>query len=146
MEIGELLRAISGELKRGADNKLREKNLTSGQVAVILELSKAENYKLSFKELEKATHTSQPVNAGVISRLEEKGLVRTCISNEDHRIKYAVLTESGLTCSSDAIEDMEFSTNQLLSALSKDEMAELKRLLGKVFDSFANWKSAASST
>ena len=132
MEIGELIRIIAGTLKKNADNKLRESNLTIGQVSAILTLSRAENHTLSFKELERRTHTSQPVNVGIISRLEEKGFVKTNVNPDDRRDRYAILTEKGLSRSNEAEDDIEASTSAIFSVLSEDERTELKRILSKV--------------
>lgn len=132
MEIGELIRLIAGTLKKNADNKLRESNLTIGQVGAILTLSKAENHTLSFKELERLTHTSQPVNVGIISRLEDKGFVKTAVNPDDRRERYATLTEKGKSRAEEAENDIEASTSAIFSVLSEEEKAELKRILNKV--------------
>ena len=132
MEIGELIRIIAGTLKKNADNRLRESNLTIGQVNAILTLSKTENHTLSFKELERRTHTSQPVNVGIISRLEEKGLVQTGINPNDHRERFATLTEKGNRCSDEAEHDIESSTSAIFTVLSEEEKTELERILKKV--------------
>ena len=132
---GALIKQINDELEKQANNSLRSDGLTMAQVGVLLALNWIEEKQLTFKELEKTIHVAQSTTAGLISRLERKGLVECFGSAEDRRIKVVRLSEAGAQCCQMADQRMEATERELLSALTPAEREIFAMLLRKVRDS-----------
>ncbi|MET8518612.1 MarR family transcriptional regulator [Nocardioides sp. NBC_00163] len=74
-------------------------------------------------------------SAGVtfrLDRLEAAGLITRQRDAEDRRVVYSQLTDRGLEVINRAIEDHLHAENALLHHLTKEERAELARLLSKL--------------
>ena len=89
---GTLLKQIHDALEKQANNSLRADGLTMAQVGVLLMLDRAEHRQMPLKELEKALHVAQSTAAGIVSRLEQKGLVESFGDAEDRRVKVVRLS------------------------------------------------------
>ena len=89
---GYLLKQINDRLEKNANNILRTQDVTMSQLGALLELSRAPEGQLSLKELEKVLHVAQSTMAGIISRLERKGLVEPLADAGDRRIKLVQIT------------------------------------------------------
>lgn len=64
---------------------------------------------------------AQSTSAGIVSRLEEKGLIESFGDASDRRIKLVHITSSGLERTRDAEQEMNRAENQLLSSLTDTE-------------------------
>ncbi len=71
----------------------------------------------------------EKTTAGLISRLEQKGLVAVSGNKEDKRIKYVGITALGETFCKQAEQDMEYMETQLLGDLSPEVQTLLLRRL-----------------
>ena len=132
---GTLLKQIHDALEKQANNSLRADGLTMAQVGVLLMLDRAEHRQMPLKELEKALHVAQSTAAGIVSRLEQKGLVESFGDAEDRRVKVVRLSEAGAGCCRTADARMAEAERQLLSSLTEAERASFILLLRKVRDS-----------
>jgi len=131
---GLLIKKIHDAVGRHVNNALRERGLTLAQVRVLMELRKDEGTAKPLKELERRFHVAQPTVAGVVHRLEAKGLVRSCSDPEDSRVKLVHLTPEGekfLNANMREIEEME---KRLVKHLTETEQQELLRMLHTVYD------------
>lgn len=132
---GTLLKQIHDALEKQANNSLRADGLTMAQVGVLLMLDRAEHRQMLLKELEKALHVAQSTAAGIVSRLEQKGLVESFGDAEDRRVKVVRLSEAGAGCCRTADARMAEAERQLLSSLTEAERDIFILLLRKVRDS-----------
>lgn len=132
---GTLLKQIHDALEKQANNSLRADGLTMAQVGVLLMLDRAEHRQMPLKELEKALHVAQSTAAGIVSRLEQKGLVESFGDAEDRRVKVVRLSEAGAGCCRTADARMAAAERQLLSSLTEAERDIFILLLRKVRDS-----------
>lgn len=132
---GTLLKQIHDALEKQANNSLRADRLTMAQVGVLLMLDRAEHRQMPLKELEKALHVAQSTAAGIVSRLEQKGLVESFGDAEDRRVKVVRLSEAGAGCCRTADARMAEAERQLLSSLTEAERDIFILLLRKVRDS-----------
>lgn len=69
--------------------------MTISQSGVLVLLDKKSDKTASFKELEKSFGVSQPTMVGILSRLEQKGMVEVLADSKDKRIRRAHLTGVG---------------------------------------------------
>ena len=132
---GTMLKQIHDALEKRANNELRADGLTMAQVGVLLALNQAEEKQMPLKELEKSLHVAQSTTAGIVSRLEQKGLVESLGDPADRRVKVVRLSEAGAGCCRMADAQMEATEEQLLSALTEAERGIFIMLLRKVRDS-----------
>ena len=131
---GLLIKQIHDRLEKQSNNALRAKDLTMMQVSVLLALQKTAEQQLSMKELERYFGVAQSTVAGIVSRLEQKGLVEAIGDAVDKRIKLVHLTYAGELCCSEAACSMEEAEENLLRGLSSDERKVLNHLLKRVAD------------
>lgn len=105
---------------------------------VLMTLVDIPHKRLSFKELERQLALAQSTTAGLISRLEQKGLVSVTGDKDDKRIKYVEITELGITYCKDAEMEMDNTERKLVSALSEKERGKFLCLLKKVNETLKN--------
>lgn len=129
---GALLKQINDILEKNANNALREQNLTISQSGVLLLLDEKEDKTATFKELEKSFGVSQPTMVGILSRLEQKGLVEILTDPDDKRIRIAHLTHTGTDKCREGHKHMEAAEELLLAALTDQEKDEFLSLLVKI--------------
>jgi DNA-binding MarR family transcriptional regulator len=67
----------------------------------------------------------------IVDRLERAGLAERAAREGDRRVKLVRLTEKGATTKAELLAE-HYRPPAALSALSKDELEELVRLLGKI--------------
>jgi len=135
MACGALVKQIHDGLEKQINNRLREQDLTMAQFGVLVELGLTPEGELSLKELERRLHVAQSTAAGIVVRLEQKGLVESFGDPEDRRIKRVRMTPKGEACFRGADKDMEATEAQLLSALDPQERETLLYLLQKLCQS-----------
>lgn len=134
-DCGYLLKQINDRLEKTANNALRGQDLTISQLGALLELSQAPEGKLSLKELEKAVYVAQSTMAGIVSRLELKGLVEPLEDSADRRVKLVRITGPGLERARAAELHRAETEQRLLSGLTREERSIFHTLLKKVHDS-----------
>lgn len=70
--------------------------------------------------------------AGVIDRLEARGLLRRNMSTEDARVRLITLTDKGRTLLQSLMPSVVRAQDRMLAPLSKPERAEFMRMLCKL--------------
>lgn len=131
---GTLIKQIHDELEKNANNAMRADDITIAQCSVLLALHEASEQQLTLKELERLLRVAQSTAAGIVSRLEQKGLAEGFASPEDKRIKTVRITSRGIECCKHAERNMQKAEDRLLSGLTETEREILLRLLRKVRD------------
>lgn len=129
---GAIIKQIHDELEKNANNALRPQGLTMAQVGTLLALKDMPEGQCSLKEMEQILHVAQSTAAGIIVRLEQKGLVEGFGSSEDKRIKMVRITPTGEDCCFQAEKSMEETERKLLSGLTETEQSIFYSLLQKV--------------
>lgn len=133
---GVLIHQIHNIIEKNVNNQLRKKGLTLSQMNVLIALVSVSEKKLSFKELEKRLTLAQSTTAGLISRLEQKGLVSVLGDRDDKRIKYVEITAPGIKYCEDAKLEMNDTEEKLVACLSEEERKTFLSLLKKVNNAF----------
>lgn len=129
---GKLLKKISDEMRKNANNAMRAQNMTLTQMDALLDLYEAPDLQLSLKELEQRLHVAQSTAAGIVSRLEQKGLVLGLNDPTDKRVKLVQITPEGLQCVRTSRKFVEEGEDRLLSGLTETERDIFYTLLLKV--------------
>ena len=134
-DCGLLLKQISDELRKNGNNALRSQDLTLTQLDALAALDQAPNRRRSLKELEQILHVAQSTAAGIIARLEQKGLVEGLGDAADRRVKLVRITPAGVECVRTALHHRAEAEEKLLSGLTETERDIFYSLLKKVRDS-----------
>ena len=123
---------IHDAMEREANNALRSNNLTSTQMLTLLLVRRAGQDQLPLKELERALSVAQSTSAGIVSRLEAKGLLTAFSDPADRRVKLVRITPQGEAVCQQARRHIEDAEQKLLSGLTDTERDILCTLLQKV--------------
>lgn len=129
VDLGFKIKKINDMLEKGYNHRLQEQDLTFSQHHVLVYLKHQEDQTARLKELEKHFNVAQPTMAGIVVRLESKGLVRSSVLPDDRRVKVVTLTESGSELLHESFLSMKKGEQMLVSKLSNEEAEELGRLL-----------------
>lgn len=135
MDIGLKIKIISELMLKSINNEIRTDkiDITFQQMNILRYLSENPGRTASLKEMEKNFGTAQATMAGLVVRLEEKGLVNTFHQEEDRRIKMVRLSEKGWRVLSDRYQIKKKTEQKFISDLKPEEIAELNRLLDKLY-------------
>lgn len=129
---GRLIKQISDEMRKNANNAMRAQDMTMSQFGALFELDQAPEKQRSLKELEQSLHVAQSTVAGIISRLEQKGYVEGFGDAADRRVKLVRITPAGCECVANEEQNMAAAEQKLLSALTETEREIFHVLLQKV--------------
>lgn len=125
--IGYLIKSINDKLKIKADEDLKSHNLTLSQSRIVLLLSKKHGGATQ-KEIEDELGVSHPTVVGLVSRMEQNGIVYTFFDNKS-RSKIVKLTEQAIPLSKDMEETISKSENEMLNGLSYSEIDQIEKSL-----------------
>jgi DNA-binding MarR family transcriptional regulator len=131
---GWFIKRIDNALEKEANSNLQMLNLTMQQNRVLIQLAHAPENTLSLKALEERFGAAQSTVAGLVSRLEKKGLVEARSDPADKRIKLVRLTAEGLALHAQSHQKIVESEERLTRLLSEEEKAALLASLRKVWD------------
>lgn len=132
MAYGGFIKQLHDDFEKQANNLLRAQGLTMAQFGVLVELSLTAEKQMPLKALERRLHVAQSTAAGIVVRLEQKGLVESLGDAEDRRIKLVRITAKGEEYFLRADQDMARTEEWLLSALTDQEQNTLYGLLEKL--------------
>lgn len=131
---GWYIKRIDNALEKEANQNLQDLNLTMQQNRVLILLAHAEKHTLSLKELEEFFCAAQSTVAGLVSRLEKKGLIEAVPDPADRRVKLARLTEEGVKLHAKSRQKVVDSEERLTALLSPEEKEQLLTCLKKVYE------------
>lgn len=132
---GPLIKQVGDELFKNANNFMRSEDLTVVQFAALLELDHSPEKQLPLKTLEQRLHVAQSTTAGIVSRLEQKGLAEGLSDDSDKRIKVVHITPAGMEKIQAGELSLMRAENALLSGLTETEKDIFYALLKKICDS-----------
>ncbi len=131
---GWYIKRIDNALEKEANQNLQALNLTMQQNHALVMLVHAENHTLSLKALEERFCAAQSTVAGLVSRLEKKGLVEAVSDPDDRRVKLVRLTEEGRRLCAISRQNVVDSEDRLTKHLSPEEKEMLLSCLKKVYE------------
>ena len=141
-DVGFLLKQISNAMGRRANHGL--KDVTISQLRVMIFLAKQPPLTCFQRDVERSFNVSHPTVTGLIKRLEAKGYVQVCPGRQDRRCKELQLTAEGEAMLQQAAAHRAAMERQLCRGLSAEEMAQLRRMLGRLYQNAL--EGAASQT
>lgn len=137
--IFELFKRINDKIEKTSNSNLKANDITLSQLKMLFTILHSEyspeKGTMPLKELERRFGVAQSTAAGIIQRLEKKGLVESVADAEDKRIKILRTTRKGKSICESAAKSMGEMSERSLSEFTVDEKAELERLLRKLLKS-----------
>ena len=131
---GWYIKRIGNALAKEAAHNMQAHALTMQQAHALVTLKHAPEGSMTLKELEDRFCAAQSTVAGLVARLEKKGLVEGFADPDDKRVKRVRLTEAGLAMTETCRQDVVDSERRLIAQLTEEERASLLELLRKVYD------------
>ena len=131
---GWYIKRIDNALASEACRNVQAHNLTMQQSQLRFALSDAENHTRTLKELESIFGCAQSTLAGLVARLEKKGLVEGFTDPRDRRIKHVRLTESGAKMRQTCHEDILQSEKRMSAGMTEEEKQLFLQCLQKVYE------------
>lgn len=131
---GWYIKRIGNALAKEAARNMQTHGLTTQQAHALVTIKYAPGGSLTLKELEEQFCAAQSTVAGLIARLEKKGLVEGYVDPGDKRVKRVRLTEAGLAMNATCRQDVVASEKRLVGQLTEAEQASFLDLLRKVYD------------
>ena len=131
---GWFFKRIDNALAKEANQNLQALNLTMQQNHALVMLVTAPGQTLPLKAMEERFGAAQSTVAGLVSRLEKKGLVEAACDPGDKRVKLVRLTEEGQRLCAISRQNVVASEERLTSLLSPEEKEALLRCLEKVYE------------
>ena len=132
---GLYFKKISDAVAKRANRSLQSHNLTLSQFHMLMALASSKEKTHSLKELEAHFHVAQSTMAGLVARLERKGMLETLSDPEDRRIKRVQLTQVGLKTSQACRADIRQTEETLVAGLNEEEKTLLMDMLRRVYAS-----------
>ena len=131
---GILLKTLGEGMVQKINSDIQDHGLTSMQGHVLMCLHCAPDHTRPLKELEGYFSVAQSTMAGIVSRLEKKGLVVPLTSAEDRRVKLVRLTPAGLAESEICRALIHRTEEKLTSRMTGEDRAAFRRLLTLAID------------
>ena len=110
--------------------------MTIAQSYILGYLHENINRKVAQRELQLHLDVSHPTVAGILSRLEAKGLIKCKFDDEDKRIKNVYLAENESNINEAMKIFRENTERRFGQNLTAKEKKELRVLLNKILDDF----------
>lgn len=133
-DIGLKIKKINDSLQKRADKTMQELDVTFSQHHILVYLIHLENKTVSLKTLEKEFKVSQATMAGLIKRMEEKGIVKTHIAQDDKRIKMVSISEKGISICEKSRKMILKGEEVITSVYSKDELKQFTSYLDRLYE------------
>ncbi|MBQ9703449.1 MAG: MarR family transcriptional regulator [Clostridia bacterium] len=126
---------LSNSVKWLRNQKMQSYGLTSAQAdAIMFILVQHKRKNVTASDLISSLQLSQSTVAGIISRLELKGLITRSQDPNDNRVSILVPTEKGMELDDVLKRNAAETEKILLSGMTEAEMEELNRLLVKALE------------
>ncbi|MGN0145261.1 MAG: MarR family winged helix-turn-helix transcriptional regulator [Clostridium sp.] len=127
-----LFAAIRNVFKKIGNKNLKELNLTSSQMNVLLYIFNNLDSEINQKDIEKNLYLKNSTVTDILNRLESKGFVSRTASEKDGRYKKIILADKGEDVREIIIHKALIFEKYFTKGMSKGEAEMLFELLEKV--------------
>lgn len=131
---GILIKFIDNAVKKNCNSMLKEMNLTSTQLDVLMYLLSNQDREVNQTDIEKEFKIKNPTVTGILSRLEAKGFVRRAVSSSDARVKRILVTDKSREIEKKVHQKGALIEDRLLKGFTKEEQEQLSAFLERVLD------------
>ncbi|MCI7145528.1 MAG: MarR family transcriptional regulator [Clostridiales bacterium] len=131
--IGPIMKKISEEMEKQANEQLKKYRLTLTQGKIILFLSDKPEKRATQKELEDFLQVSHPTTVSIVRSMEAKNMIETVRAGEDRRMKYVSLVWGNEEIYSEIRDNASELDRRLLDGFSDEEKAQFCAFLDRVY-------------
>ena len=135
--LGFYIKKIDDIIKTEFNLLLRPWNLTYSQTNFLIFLFGRKDKITSQKDLEQHFNLKHPTVIGILGRMENKGLVRIIVNNEDRRYRNIELTDKAFYVEELLRKNLVEMEKRLSRNLSENQSRELLGLLKIVYKNIA---------
>lgn len=125
------IKYISDRVRQRADNNLKSHGITLSQVRVLRFLDE-NGGSSSQKEIESFLQVSHPTVVGLVSRMEQSGILSTSVCQSDKRNKIVSVTDKGVQLSYDLQKYMADLENSMFDGIEPSHLQILAEALEKI--------------
>ena len=132
IDCGMMIRLIDDAATEIAGREAGDIDLTLSQIRFVYYLGEQDGRPVTMRELEDRFGVAQPTVAGIMKKLEHRGMVSLDPSPVDRRAKVATLTERGLGAVSELRELRQRVEDRILAPLDPGERPVFKDMLRRL--------------
>ncbi|MBR3313508.1 MAG: MarR family transcriptional regulator [Atopobiaceae bacterium] len=132
VKLGRLIKVINQKFEREKNALVRELGITNAQIELLDYLSEHTDEGVTQRDLAEHGFVSRAAVTGMVSRLEEKGLVERIVGTDDRRTNVVRLTKAAMPLVDTCAQRLEGMDELLTAELTEGERIELVRLLNKL--------------
>ena len=140
--LGYKLKLLHDQFLAGRNAQLEGEGITVTQLGILTYLDRNRDHSVPQKELSEKLGVSHPAISGTVFRLEEKGLIWRKEDAANKRQNSVMLTPKGEALLISCKNTDRKRNQQLTENLTEEELAELNRLLLKVYQNMASWRKS----
>ncbi len=133
VDIGYKIKKINDVLQKRADETMREMDVTFSQHHVLIYLIHCEDHTSTLKAIEKKFKVSQATMAGLVKRLEEKGMVESYSLESDKRIKMVKISDKGKEVCNKSKELIIQSEQRIREIFTSEEIKQFIDYLDRMY-------------
>jgi DNA-binding MarR family transcriptional regulator len=135
-KLGILIKFIHNAIERDCNSMLKEMNLTTAQLDVLMYLLMNQEKEVNQIDIEKEFKVKNPTVTGILKRLENKGLIVRTVGEKDARRKKIMVTDKSRVMKIKVLEKGEMIENRLLAGFSDKDKEELRGFLERMLHNF----------
>lgn len=136
--LGFLFKKIHDNIDRHANNNLKRSGLTFSQLRLLTCVARREADPPSQKQIGEQLQVSHPTVAGLLRRMEAKGMVRCGFDSQDRRVKSVYLTDEGRGYLEGVRRHRAQIEQRLTLGMTQAEADALRTLLKKVLQNVSD--------
>ena len=131
--IGRLLKVTNQIFETYINNSLKEINLTSSQIGILVFLcyKRKNNIDVNQIDIQKKFKLSNPTVSGILDRLKKKKFIKRINNGRSNKI---IITDDGMNLLDSGYDKVKMIEEKIIHALSNEEKSELVRLLVKIIE------------
>lgn len=129
---------LNTAIEREINRRVGDLNITYAQGSVLGFLYNCSEGNVCQKDIEFYLGLAHPTVSSILSRLEEKGLVRIETNKNDRRVKNVLATESGLELHNRIFAEIKVIEKQIMTGLTREEKDSVDRAVQKMIRNLAN--------
>ena len=135
-KLGILIKFIHNAIERDCNSMLKEMNLTTTQLDVLMYLLMNQEGEVNQIDIEREFKVKNPTVTGILKRLENKGMILRTVGEKDARRKKIMVTDKSRVMKMRVLEKGEMIESRLMQGFSDQEKEELRGFLERMLHNF----------
>lgn len=139
--LGYKFKLIHEQFRNMVNERMRAGDLTFSQLGVLYYMdSSPGERRITQKMLCEAVHVKHPTMNGILSRMEEKGLIRQTVDPDNRRCRNITLTEKGRRLMQVQNAERQACSEALTRGFTEEEIGECHRMMNKIYRNLCSYR------